>query len=131
MDAIALRVVRHTRDFDGMLRFYRDILGMILVEGWDHPGNRGALLSAGEMVGDALIEILDLDNLAVPDTTPVNVELSIQVKDAVAWHDGYQAGGGDIARGLEDTPWGHRSFGIDDPDGLRIWLYEEISRSLR
>jgi hypothetical protein len=32
-----------------------------------------------------------------------------------------------IARGLEDAPWGHRSFGIDDPDGFRIWYYQDLN----
>ncbi len=128
MNANALRVVRHTRNFDQMLGFYRDTLGMAYVEGWDHPNNRGALLSPGEKVGNALIEVLDLENLAVPDTPPVNLELSIEVEDAIDCHDRLLAAGVTIARGLEDTPWGHRSFGVDDPDGLRVWLYQEIER---
>jgi hypothetical protein len=33
-----------------------------------------------------------------------------------------------IVRGLEDAPWGHRSFGIDDPDGLRIWYYQDMNK---
>ena len=34
--------------------------------------------------------------------------------------------GAAVVRGLEDTPWGHRSFGLDDPDGLRIWLVQDL-----
>ena len=32
-----------------------------------------------------------------------------------------------VACGLEDAPWGHRSFGIDDPDGFRIWFYQDMN----
>jgi uncharacterized glyoxalase superfamily protein PhnB len=31
-----------------------------------------------------------------------------------------------IVREVKDEPWGHRSFGVDDPDGLRIWIIEVI-----
>jgi uncharacterized glyoxalase superfamily protein PhnB len=72
------------------------------------------------------IEILALADLAVPEAPPVNVELSIEVEDVAAWYDRLKAAGVTIARGLEDTPWGHRSFGIDDPDGMRIWVYKVI-----
>ena len=126
MDATAFRVVRHTRNFDQMLRFYQDILGMTCIYGWDHPSNRGALLSLGDKMGNSAIEVLDLEELAVPDTPPVNLELSIEVQDVAEWHDRLVGAGVPISRGLEDTPWGHRSFGIDDPDGLRIWIYQEI-----
>lgn len=37
-----------------------------------------------------------------------------------------EVSGARIARGLEDTPWGHRSFGLDDPGGLRIWIVEDL-----
>jgi uncharacterized glyoxalase superfamily protein PhnB len=32
-----------------------------------------------------------------------------------------------IARGLEDAPWGHRSFRVDDPAGFRIWYYQDMN----
>ena len=126
MDATAFRVVRHTRNFDQMLRFYQDTLGMTCLYGWDRPNNRGALLLLGAKMGNSAIEVLDLEDLAVPDTSPANLELSIEVQDVAEWHDRLVAAGVLISRGLEDTPWGHRSFGIDDPDGLRIWIYQEI-----
>jgi uncharacterized glyoxalase superfamily protein PhnB len=126
MDAAAFRVIRHTRNFDEMLRFYQDSLGMTCIHGWDRPDNRGALLSPGEEMGNSAIEVLDLEDLAVPDTPPINLEFSIEVQDVAEWYDRLVAAGVPIGRGLEDTPWGHRSFGIDDPDGLRIWIYQEI-----
>jgi uncharacterized glyoxalase superfamily protein PhnB len=43
------------------------------------------------------------------------------------WYEQLIQRGISIARGLEDAPWGHRGFGIDDPDGLRIWYYQDIN----
>ena len=127
MNAIAVRIVRHTRDFEAMFRFYRDILGMRPVQTWDRRGNRGALLSPGDEVGDTLIEVLQAGQEAVPGGEPVNVVLSLQVENVDAWHAQVLEAGAEIARGLENMPWGHRSFGVDDPGGFRIWIYQEIS----
>ncbi len=43
MSIHVLRVVRRTADFDAMLHFYRDLLGMTPVSNWDRPGDRGAI----------------------------------------------------------------------------------------
>ena len=53
--------------------------------------------------------------------------LSIEVNDVDAWHDQLVQSGVTIARALENAPWGHRSFGIDDPDGFRIWYYQDLN----
>ena len=65
---------------------------------------------------------------AEPGVKPVNVVLSIEVNVVDEWHDELIKRGITIARGLEDAPWGHRSFGIDDPDGFRIWYYQDMNK---
>ena len=126
MDIRTFTLVRHTLNYASMCQFYGGTLGMAVVESWDRPGSRGTVLSpAGEVTG-ATVEILDLDGLAVPGVAPVNLVLTLFVEDARAAHRQLQQAGADIARGLEDAPWGHRSFGVDDPDGLRIWIVEVL-----
>jgi uncharacterized glyoxalase superfamily protein PhnB len=127
MNPVLLNIVRHTRNYKAMLRFYQDRLGMKPVASWDEPGNRGTLLTPGGQVANAVIEIIELGREAVPGAKPVNVVLSIQVPDVDGWHDHLVAAGVVIERALEDAPWGHRSFGVDDPDGFRIWFYEDQS----
>lgn len=126
MEVLALSVVRHTQNFEVMTRFYHEVLEMKIVESWDELGNQGALLSPGEKVGTAVIEILQLGDEAKPGLKPANVVLSIEIDDVDGWHDHLSNRGVIIARGLEDAPWGHRSFGVDDPDGFRIWFYQDI-----
>lgn len=121
-----LTIIRHTANFEAMLSFYQDGLGLDVVEAWNKPNNRGAVLSAAGAMSGVRLEVLDLDNLAVPDMAPANLDLSFYVDDATAWHDELAARDVAIARGLEDVPWGLRSFGVDDPDGLRIWFQQEI-----
>jgi uncharacterized glyoxalase superfamily protein PhnB len=127
MNVLSLSIVRHTRNYKAMLNFYQHSLGMRPVESWDEPNNRGTLLSPGGKVRSTVIEILELGEEAVIGLKPVNVVLSIEVEDVNHWHTQLVQAGVEIARGLEDAPWGHRSFGVDDPDGFRIWFYQDMS----
>ena len=128
MNALQVSIVRHTKNYEAMLEFYRDGLGMKVTEEWNEPENRGTLLAFGEKAGNSVIEVIDLKNEAVPDIKPVNVVLSVEVEDADSLHDELIMRGISIARGLEDASWGHRSFGIDDPDGFRIWFYHDLNK---
>jgi uncharacterized glyoxalase superfamily protein PhnB len=120
-------IVRHTKNYEAMLEFYRDQLGMAITLSWDEPGNRGTLLSFGGRSANTVIEVLELGDEALPGVKPINVVLSIEVAAVDEWHDQLIDRGVRIARGLEVAPWGHRSFGVDDPDGFRIWYYQDIN----
>ncbi|AHC14699.1 VOC family protein [Salinispira pacifica] len=119
-------VVRHTRNYHIMRKFYEEILGLTAVREWDRGTNdRGVLLSPGEMSGNALIEIIQLNDVAVPNApSPVNLELSLEVEDVNSIYTQLLEHKMPIARKLMEDPWGHSSFGIDDPEGLRIWVYQ-------
>jgi uncharacterized glyoxalase superfamily protein PhnB len=128
MNALQVSIVRHTKNYEAMLEFYRDGLGLQITEEWDEPDDRGTLLAFDGKAGSTVIEVIDLEDEAVPGVKPINVALSIQVEDADSLHDELIKRGISIARGLEDAPWGHRSFGIDDPDGFRIWFYHDMNK---
>lgn len=128
MNTLQVSIVRHTKNYEAMVEFYRDGIRMQITEEWDDPNNRGTLLAFGGKASSSVIEVIELENEAVPGVKPVNVVLSIQVEDADSLHDELKERGISIARGLEDAPWGHRSFGIDDPDGFRIWFYHDLNQ---
>lgn len=127
MNILQVSIVRHTKNYETMVRFYRDNLDMDVTLSWDEPDNRGTLLAFGGKAGNTVVEVIELGNEAVPGVQPVNVALSIEVDDVDAWHDELIKRKIAIARKLEDAPWGHRSFGIDDPDGFRIWYYQDMN----
>lgn len=110
-----------------MVSFYRDKLGMNVTLSWDEPNNRGTLLGFGGKAGNTTVEVIELGNEAVPGAQPVNIALSIEVDNVDAWHNELSRRNITIARNLEDAPWGHRSFGIEDPDGFRIWYYQDVN----
>lgn len=125
MEVTALRLVRHTRQFEAMLEFYRDTLEMRCIQRWERPDTKGALLTVGKAMGEVTIEILQTES-GVQKGRPSNVDLLLEVKDVDAWYDRFRRQGLRIVEALEDKPWGHRSFGIQDPDGMRITLYTVI-----
>lgn len=124
---IQVSIVRHTKNYAAMVAFYRDLLGMHVTTTWDKPENRGMLFSFGGQDANTVVEVIELGNEAVPGGRPVNVVLSIEVENVDVWHEQLLDRGVLIARGLENASWGHRSFGIDDPDGFRIWYYQDIA----
>ena len=128
MEMLQTSIVRHTNNYEAMLKFYRDSLGMSITEDWNEPGNRGTLLAFGGKIANTVIEVIELGDEAIPGVKPVNVVLSIEVDAVDQWHDQLKKRSIPIARKLENAPWGHRSFGIDDPDGFRIWYYQDMNK---
>lgn len=124
MQVLAIRVVRHTRHFDKMVRFYRDVLEMRSISSWKRPDSVGALLMPHQGPGQMAVEILDYKERAVRRSAPSNVDLSLEVRDVAAWHDRLKKQGIGIVAPLEDKPWGHRAFSVEDPDGMRITIYQ-------
>lgn len=127
MNILQVSIARHTRNYETLTSFYHDILGMEVTFTWDEPDNRGTLLAFGGEAGNTVVEVIELGNEAVPGAEPVNIALSIEVDDVDAWQKKLLEQNINIARKLEDAPWGHRSFGIDDPDGFRIWYYQDMN----
>lgn len=123
-----MTVVRHTGNFEEMIRFYRNGLGMTITKQWHRSDeDRGAILASVGDVANATIEVLALGDVAVAGVAPVNIVLTLFVDDARAARKQARDAGVAIVRDVEDTPWGHRSFGVDDPDGLRIWIVQDLA----
>jgi catechol 2,3-dioxygenase-like lactoylglutathione lyase family enzyme len=125
MDALELRIAVNVRNFARSVHFYEEVLGMMRVTAWPDSGEGpGIILRIGQ---NQTIELFgppysSADSLAVNG----GFSIVISVPDVDAQHDQLQAAGVPIARGLIDNPWGDRSFGIDDPDGVRIWFRQSI-----
>lgn len=103
---------------------------MKVVRSWSHPGNRGALLSPGDGLGSMTIELLNYGKQAKRDVAPANVDLTIEVSDVEQWRRRLRAHGAPVVAEIEDKPWGHRAFSVEDPDSLRVTLYQVIETSL-
>jgi catechol 2,3-dioxygenase-like lactoylglutathione lyase family enzyme len=124
MQASELRLILHVKDFDKSVHFYENLLGMQRITAWVHDTGPGIILKAGP--GRTLELFGPPPGEEQTRQIGAGLNIGIQVDNVDEWHDRLQQTGVTIARGLVDNPWGDRSFGLDDPDGVRIWLNQVI-----
>jgi predicted enzyme related to lactoylglutathione lyase len=106
-----------TSHFSDVLAFYRDVVGLRVLEEWTDAGH-GAVLSAG---GPARVEVID-----VPDAAAVAADttfIGLQVDDIEPLHARAVAAGHEIVRDPADRPWGGRGFVVRDPAGVAVNVY--------
>jgi catechol 2,3-dioxygenase-like lactoylglutathione lyase family enzyme len=118
-----LRVWTQTADYDASYAFYGKALGLAVHDEWDGPGGRGALFA----LAGGLVEVTEAPAGTTPGAVrPQQVALAAEVDDAVACHDRVLAAGIPVTEPLAVQPWGHRSFAIVDPNGLRLVFFEKL-----
>ena len=105
-----------TDRFDESVRFYRDGLGLEMVEEWTEHGH-GAVFSAG---GHARVELIDTE---VTDAASARTFMGIQVDDVDGVHARLVAIGAEVRSEPRDKPWGGRGFVAFDPNGVAVNLY--------
>jgi predicted enzyme related to lactoylglutathione lyase len=113
-----LVVVVKSRSFGDAFAFYRDVIGLDLVEEWTEGGH-GAVFSAG---GPARVELIDLpDDTEAPPSDAVFIGL--QVTDIDPVHRRAVEAGHEIVREPAERPWGGRGFVVRDPNGIAVNVY--------
>ncbi|MCB9160758.1 MAG: VOC family protein [Caldilineaceae bacterium] len=119
MNALELRLAMNVRDFARSVDFYETLLGMARITAWHDEGEGpGIILRIGRgRIAGTLRRTLRGTGCAAVGV--VCHRHSGRRRDA--WHDRLVAAGVSIARPGRQ-PWGDRSFGVVDPDGVRIWF---------
>jgi lactoylglutathione lyase len=120
-----LRVALTAEDYDRTLAFYRDVLGLPLLETWEEAGGRGAVLDAGR----ATLEVLSashadlVDRIEVGEPVGARVRLALEVDDSAETAEKLVAAGAELVGGPVVTPWAHRNVRLRDPDGMQLTLF--------
>jgi methylmalonyl-CoA/ethylmalonyl-CoA epimerase len=120
-----LRIALTVDDYAEALAFYRDALGLKLLEEWKSPGANGALLEAGR----ATLEIFDEGQAAMVDDIEVGrrvagrVRFALAVDDSVAVGDQLERAGAERLGGPVETPWGDVNVRVQAPDGMQLTLF--------
>ena len=117
-----LVVVITTAAFDTSLAFYRDVIGLEVVEEWTDAGH-GAVLSAG---GPARVELIDLPGTDRVDTDSLFMGLKVAAIEPI--YERAVAAGHEIVREPADRPWGGRGFVVRDPNGVAVNIYTAYDR---
>jgi catechol 2,3-dioxygenase-like lactoylglutathione lyase family enzyme len=121
-----LRVALTTADFDRIVRFYSDGLGLQPAAVWNNDGGRAMVLELGR----ATLELFDktqaevIDGLEAGRRVSGPIRLALQVPDLGAAMDRLLAHGGTLVHPPVQTPWGDHNVRLQDPDGLQITLFQ-------
>ncbi len=120
-----LRLAVTVENYDEAVRFYRDALGLPVVDEWDHPDGSGAVLDAGR----ATLELLSVGQSELVDRVEVGelvsgpIRLALEVADSEETAKALLAGGADRVGGPVVTPWFHRNVRVRAPDGMQLTLF--------
>ena len=120
-----LRLAVTVEDYDEAVRFYRDALGLPVLEEWDNPAGSGAVLDAGR----ATLELLSVGQSELVDRVEVGelvsgpIRLALEVQDSEQTAKALLAGGAERVGGPVVTPWLHRNVRVRAPDGMQLTLF--------
>ncbi len=124
-----LRVAVTVEDYEEALRFYRDALGLPVIEDWASETGSGAVLDAGR----ATLELLSADQTDLVDEVEVGrrgvsgpVRLALEVEDSSATGEELVAAGAERLSQPVLTPWLHRNVRLRAPDGMQLTLFTVV-----
>lgn len=123
-----LRLVVTADDYEEALAFYRDALGLTLVETHSARGGHVAILEAGR----ATLEINDptyaayIDEVEVGERVAGHVRVAFGVADSTAATDRLVDGGATLLAAPTRTPWDSLNSRLDAPAGLQLTLFTEL-----
>jgi lactoylglutathione lyase len=127
VSVLELRVCVTADDYDGALRFYRDVLGLREVAAFSGRG-RVAILEAGR----ATLELLEPEHAEFVDEVEVgrrvagHVRLAFEVGDAREATARLAAAGASVVAEPTETPWRSLNARLEGPAGLQLTLFEEL-----
>ncbi|MBI5668855.1 MAG: VOC family protein [Chloroflexi bacterium] len=125
MSIIEFRVALTAADFDRLIAFYRDGLGLEPGDLWTDNG-RGQIFSAGR----AMLEVLDPTHAASVDRIEVGqpvsgpIRFAFEVPDVAAALERALQYGATLVHEPVLTPWNHLNARVQSPDGLQITLFQ-------
>lgn len=121
-----LRVAVTTSDYDRLVKFYCEGLGIEPTAIWSNGQGKGLVLDMGK----ATLEIFDeaqaeiVDGLEAGKRVSGPIRFALQVPNLDAAMERFLAHGAVLVHEPVLTPWGDRNVRMQDPDGMQITLYE-------
>jgi catechol 2,3-dioxygenase-like lactoylglutathione lyase family enzyme len=131
MNVKELRIALTVDDFDKAVMFYRDTLGLGLVESWNNPDGRGVILS----VQSVTLELFDkaqaetVDNIEAGKRVSGQIRFALQVDDLEKASDELGKAGATVVNAPVQTPWGDTNQRLQTPDGLQLTLFQTEGKS--
>jgi lactoylglutathione lyase len=123
---LELRVALTTSDYEKLVRFYTEGLGLEPAALWTSEGGHAMLLELGR----GTLELFDENHAASVDQIEVgqrvsgHVRFAIQVPDVDAALERLLAHGATLVHEPVTTPWGDYNARVQSPDGLQVTLFQ-------
>jgi lactoylglutathione lyase len=123
-----LRFAYTVENYDEAVRFYRDVLGLPVIQEWDQATGSGAILDAGR----ATLELLSVDQselvdrIEVGETVSGPIRLALEVADSEETANALTAAGAQKLGGPVITPWSHKNVRLRAPDGMQLTLFTVV-----
>jgi lactoylglutathione lyase len=120
-----LRLAYTVDDYEEAVQFYRDVLGLPVIQEWDQPTGSGAILDAGRATLELLsVEQSDLvDRVEVGEVVSGPVRLALEVEDSEETANSLASAGAQKIGGPVITPWSHKNVRLRAPDGMQLTLF--------
>lgn len=121
-----LRLAITTRDYQRLVKFYCDGLGIEPAAIWNNGQGQALVLNMGK----ATLEIFDeaqaetIDQLEAGRRISGQVRFALQVPDLKVAMERLLAHGATLIHPPVMTPWGDYNVRLQDPDGMQITLFQ-------
>lgn len=121
-----LRVALTASDYERLVRFYCDGLGLEPAAVWNNDGGRALMLE----MGNATLELFDerqaevIDQLEAGKRVSGQVRFALQVPDLKSAMERLLANGATLVHPPVQTPWGDYNVRLQDPDGMQVTLFQ-------
>lgn len=121
-----LRVALTTADYERLVRFYCDGLGLEPSALWTNNGGHALILDMGR----GTLEIFDeaqaatVDRIEAGERVSGPIRFALQVPDLQAAIDRLLSKGAVLVHPPVVTPWGDYNVRLQDPDGLQVTLFQ-------
>jgi len=127
---LEMRVALTTGDYERLMKFYRDAIGLEPAEQWITEHSHGAMFEMGR----AALEIFDegqaanVDQIEAGRRTSGTVRFALQVPDLGAALERVVSKGAKLVHPPVVTPWGDYNARLEDPDGMQITLFQVMKK---
>lgn len=125
---LEMRIALTTSDYERLVKFYCDGLGIEPAAIWNNDGGKALMLNMGR----ATLEIFDekqaevIDNLEAGSRLSGPVRFALQVPDLHAAIERLLANGAILVHPPVKTPWGDFNARLQDPDGMQVTLFQVV-----
>lgn len=120
-----LRTAVTVEDYDRVLAFYRDALGLPVIEAWEDGDARGVILDAGratlELLSEAQAELID--GVEVGERVAGPVRLALEVDDSAATARRLVEAGAEALAEPVLTPWNDLNVRLRAPGAMQLTLF--------